>query len=217
MPLCCPAPSQLLSCRPFPYGDYVSLSARRGWRRRAAAALCVCLPWLDMLGSDAARVRQKSSVVSTAEKGKTVRLIRSRTATFGEQECQVAAAAVVAGTGPGDQGAKPGRKYWEAGKAPALFTETQFWRGNDPSRLLPIGRGASAVRPVGLLAPFSRAKNELQDPATAIAIAKTGFNGPGLGLAGSSFTVPHKVYTVVSHLQFLEVDDDFLTRYGFRR
>lgn len=112
-------------------------------------------------------------------------------------------------TGPGDQGAKPGRKYWEAGKAPALFTETQFCRGNNPSCLLPIGRKASAVRPVGLLAPFSRAKNELQDPATAIAIAKTGFDEPGLGLAGSSFTVLHKVCTVDSHLQYLETDDDF--------
>lgn len=86
-------------------------------------------------------------------------------------------------------GCQAGRKYWEAGKAPALFTETQFCRGNDPSRLPPIGPRASAVRPVGLLALFSRAKNELQDPATAITIAKTGFDGAGLG---SSSTVLHK-------------------------
>lgn len=53
-----------------------------------------------------------------------------------------------------------------------------------------IGQPASAVRPVGCLAPLSRAKNELQDPATAIAIAKTGFDEAG---AGSSSTVLHRV------------------------
>lgn len=99
-------------------------------------------------------------------------------------------------------GCQAGRKYWEAGKAPALFTETQFCRGNDPSRLPPIGPRASAVRPVGLLALFSRAKNELQDPATAITIAKTGFDGAGLG---SSSTVLHKVRTVGTHLEALSV------------
>lgn len=94
---------------------------------------------------------------------------------------------------PSRPGCQARRKYWGAGRAPALFTETPSCRGNDPSRLLPIGRQACAVRPVGVLAPFSRAKNEVQDPATAIAIAKTGFDGTGLG-SSSTYGLLHRVY-----------------------
>lgn len=167
----------LLSCRPLSCGDCVSLFVGVG----DDVLLYVCLPWLDMLDTYAARVRQSPVSSVRQRKENCVPWSKSDSNVWGARVPGSSSSCRHRSRRPGCQA---GRKYWEAGKAPALFTETRFCRGNDPSRLPIIGRRACAVRPVGFLAPFSRAKNELQDPATLpppSRSAKTGFDGAGLG------------------------------------